>query len=260
MLNKKEEQKDQRTKLESFTQIKLKEILQSKASWTPEKQGSPVETGPRKRKRKRTGSRTPPSRRKEQQERRKSPTPTPASKRKKPQIGNKGEEASALETGTLTPVRKLLQKTRKVTKKIGRIEEVQKGRKEGRNTTDTSKKKEGDEGNKDKTKIQNLITKYLSNKDVLTCPRALDSPPAKRRPRAGGTSKAEGRVAGGRKKEGKGGSFLEKWLREGGTNKEAGRSPEGDRGSGSKEEESTQGRKEMLEGRIPATNAEGRDR
>ena len=101
-------------------------------------------------------------------------TPTPASKRKKPQIENKGrEETSALETGALTPVRKLLQKTRKVTEKIGRIEEVQKGRKEGRNTTDTSKRKEGDEGNKDKTKIQNLITKYLSNKDVLTCPRAV---------------------------------------------------------------------------------------
>ena len=88
----------------------------------------------------------------------------------------------------------------------------------------------------------------------------MDSPPAKRRPRAGGTSKAEGRVAGGRKKEGKGSSFLEKWLKEGGTNKEAGRSPEEARGSEFKEEESTQGRKEMLEGRIPATNAEGRDR
>ena len=98
---------------------------------------------------------------------------------------------------------------------------------------------------------------YISNKDFLTCPRALDSPPAKRRPRAGGTSKAEGRVAGGGKKEGKGSNILEKWLKEGGNNKEARRSPEGDREGGSKEEEGTQGRKEILEGRMPATNTEG---
>ena len=41
-------------------------------------------------------------------------------------------------------------------------------------------------------------------------------------------------------------------------NREVWRSPEEDRVGESKEEESTQGRKEMLEGRIPATNAEGR--
>ena len=121
--------------------------------------------------------------------------------------------------------------------------------------------KEGEEGNKNRAKTQNLITKYLNlNKDVLTCPRALDSPPTKRRPSAGGTSKAEGRVAGGSKKEGKGNTFLEKWLKEGGISREVWRSPEEARVSESKEEKSTQGRKEKTEGRIPASNADGRDR
>ena len=182
---------------------------------------------------------------------------TPARKRKTTGAGAKKEETPALEVpGTLTPVRKMLHEARKVTEKINKLEEKQVNK--GRNTAGI--KEEGGEENVGKNKIQNLITKYLSNKDVLTCPRALDSPPAKRRPRAGGTSKAEGRVAGGRKKEGKGSNFLERWLKEGGTNKEAGRSPEEARGSESKKEEGTQGRKEMLEGRIPATNAEGRDR
>ena len=63
---------------------------------------------PKKGKRKRTCSRTPPSKRKEQQERRKSLAPTPAAKRKKTSIEARKEEASALETGTLTPVRRIL--------------------------------------------------------------------------------------------------------------------------------------------------------
>ena len=189
-------------------------------------------------------------------------TPTPASKRKKPhiEIKEEKEEENPTDKETLTPIRKLLHKTRKVTEKIGKIEQIQKGRKEGRNTDNICNMKEGEEGNKNKTKIQNLITKYLNNKDVLTCPRALDSPPTKRRPRAGGTSKAEGRVAGGRKKEGKGNTFLEKWLKEGGISREVWRSPEEARVRESKEEKSTQGRNEKPEGRIPASNAEGRDR
>ena len=85
----------------------------------------------------------------------------------------------------------------------------------------------------------------------------MDPAPVKRRPRAGGTSKAEGRVAGGKRQEGKGNNFLEKWLKEGGTNREAGRSLEENREVGSKEEEGSQGRKEMLEGSNSASNAEG---
>ena len=100
-----------------------------------------------------------------------------------------------------------------------------------------------------------MLKFLMTNKFV----RALDSPPTKRRPRAGGTSKAEGRVAGGSKKEGKGNTFLERWLKEGGISREAWRSPEETRIGESKEEKSTQGRKEKLEGRIPASNAEGRE-
>ena len=111
--------------------MKLKEVLAKKDSWTPEKQGSPASTAPNKGKKKRTCSQTPLSKRKGQQERRKSVTP--ATKRKKTITEAKKEETSALETSeTLTPIRMMLQKTRKVTEKINKIEEiqVQKGRKE----------------------------------------------------------------------------------------------------------------------------------
>ena len=123
-VNKKEKPPGQDRKLESFTQLQLKEVLAKKGSWTPEKEGSPDNKTPNKGKRKRTCSQTPPNKRKGQQEPRKSMTP--AIKRKKTGAGAKREETPALEIPeTLTPVRKMLHQARKVTEKINKLEEKQ---------------------------------------------------------------------------------------------------------------------------------------
>ena len=83
--------------------------------------------------------------------------------------------------------------------------------------------------------------------------------PAKKRPRAGGTSRAEGRGTGGRRQDSRGNqSFLEMWLKEGGGNKEARRSLEGTREERSEKEEGLQEGQKMLEGSKAAPKAEGR--
>ena len=92
-----------------------------------------------------------------------------------------------------------MQDTKQVANKIKKLEKTQ-----GSQGNSTAGLREaGVDINPVQGKVQNLITKYL-NVNVSTMSRASVPAPARKRPRAGGTSRAEGRGAGGRRKDSRG--------------------------------------------------------
>ena len=143
-----------------------------------------------------------------------------------------------------------MQDTKQVANKIKKLEKTQ-----GSQGNSTAGLREaGVDINPVQGKVQNLITKYL-NVNVSTMSRASVPAPARKRPRAGGTS----RGAGGRRQDSRGNqSFLEMWLKEGGRDKEARRSQERARRVGPEKEEGPQEGGKNLEGSNAALNTEGR--